>query len=200
MKEIPYTIEVLDKLRWNCHLGKHKHFSASRRGRGYHVMVGVPIILINLVLGSVFFAEVSTEVPEWAKWAGAALALIAALLGGVQTFFHFQKEYEGHREVGNQYLALARECERLIALYFDGLLDVDDVSGQIQRINKEYNSINRAAEAFTTSDTDYRVAKKQQDAKSKSEPSLLEKERAKRNGSSNVANNPLQPTAQTRGG
>lgn len=176
---IPYTIGVLDKLRWNCHLGKHKHFAASGRGRRYHVLIGVPVIVINLLLGSLFFAELSSQLPVWTKWAGAGLALVAAVLGGVQTFFHFQKEYEGHRAVANQYLALARECERLIALHFDGIIDVDAVSKEIHRINGEYNTINQEAEALTTKGADYEAATEVQERKKVSEPSLVEQELAR---------------------
>lgn len=28
MTHVPFTVEVLEKLRWNVHLGKRKHFEA----------------------------------------------------------------------------------------------------------------------------------------------------------------------------
>lgn len=101
------------------------------------------------------------------------------MLGGVQTFFHFQKKYEGHRAVANQYLTFARECERLIALDFDGIIDVEAVSKEMHRINGEYNTINQEAEALTTRGADYEAATKVQERKKVSEPSLVEQERAR---------------------
>lgn len=126
MNQVPYTVEVLDKLRWNAHLGKHKHFEAGSRGRRYHVWYGVPIVLINVVLGSVLFAFLGDDkaFPQWAKWSGAFLSLVAAAFGGIQTYFNFEKQYMEHRAVGNEYLGVARECERLLALYFDELIQL----------------------------------------------------------------------------
>ncbi|SDZ91662.1 SLATT domain-containing protein [Microbulbifer marinus] len=177
MSTIPNTIEVLDKLRWNAHLCKHSHFRASMKGRNMHVLCGVPIVVINLFLGSLFFSLINAELPDWTKWAGAALALLTALLGGVQTFFNFKKNYEGHREVGNEYLAIARECERLIALYFDGILDLEHLSTKISELNARYSDINQRAEEYIVSDKVYREALRVQNQKAEREPSLVEQMR-----------------------
>ncbi len=177
MANIPNTVEVLEKLRWNAHLCKHSHFRASMRGRNLHVLCGVPIVVINLFLGSLFFSLINTELPDWTKWAGAALALVTAMLGGVQTFFNFKKNYEGHREAGNEYLAIARECERLIALYFDGILDLDHLSRKIEDLNARYSDINQRAEEYIVSDKVYREALRVQNLKAEREPSLVERMR-----------------------
>jgi hypothetical protein len=175
METIPHTIEVLEKLRTNAHLGKHSHFFASQKGRHLHILCGIPIIVINLILGSVFFTLLGAELPDWSKWIGAILALAAALLGGIQTFFNFQKTYEGHREIGNEYLEVARECERLIALYFDGFLDLEHLSGKIESLNTEYAAINQRAEEYLISPKAYKQALQAQALKNQHEPSLVQK-------------------------
>ncbi|WP_444900104.1 SLATT domain-containing protein [Microbulbifer sp. VAAC004] len=177
MSTIPNTVAVLDKLRWNAHLCKHSHFRASMKGRNQHVLCGVPIVVVNLFLGSLFFSLINAELPDWTKWSGAALALLAALLGGVQTFFNFKKNYEGHRQVGNEYLAIARECERLIALYFDRILDLEHLSNKISELNTRYSEINQRAEEFIVSDKVYRQAMQIQSQKASKEPSLVERMR-----------------------
>ncbi|BBM02381.1 DUF4231 domain-containing protein [Microbulbifer sp. GL-2] len=177
MSAIPNTVEVLDKLRWNAHLCKHSHFRASMKGRNLHVLCGVPIVVVNLFLGSLFFSLINAELPDWTKWSGAALALVAALLGGVQTFFNFKKNYEGHRQVGNEYLAIARECERLIALYFDRILDLEHLSNKVSELNTRYSEINQRAEEFIVSDKVYRQAMQIQNQKASREPSLVERMR-----------------------
>ncbi|GAA5523692.1 hypothetical protein Maes01_00241 [Microbulbifer aestuariivivens] len=183
---IPNTVAVLDKLRWNAHLCKHSHFRASMKGRNLHVLCGVPIVVINLFLGSLFFSLVNAELPDWTMWAGAALALLTALLGGIQTFFNFKKNYEGHREVGNEYLAIARECERLIALYFDGILDLEHLSTKISELNGRYSDINQQAEEYIVSDKVYREALRVQNLKAQREPSLVQLARRGQLTSANV--------------
>ncbi|WP_299587183.1 SLATT domain-containing protein [uncultured Microbulbifer sp.] len=177
MSKIPNTVAVLDKLRWNAHLCKHSHFRASMKGRNLHVLCGVPVVVVNLFLGSLFFSLINAELPDWTKWSGAALALLAALLGGVQTFFNFKKNYEGHRQVGNEYLAIARECERLIALYFDRILDLEHLSNKISELNTRYSEINQRAEEFIVSHKVYRQAIQVQNQKANREPSLVERMR-----------------------
>jgi len=185
MKSVPYTVEVIEKLRWNSHLGKHSHFYASQKGRHLHILCGIPIVVINLILGSVFFALLGTDLPDWSKWVGAILALIAALLGGVQTFFNFKKSYESHREIGNEYLAVARECERLIALYFDRILDLEHLSNEIESLNTQYSSINQRAEEYIVSERAYKKALDTQNKKTEKEPSLIQKVQAIKTGEGN---------------
>ncbi len=155
----PSVPGLIEHLCYNAHLGKHSHFSASLRRRNFHVLCGVPAVIINLVLGSVFFTLLEAELPDWGKWTGAVLALLAAALGGIQTFFDFKKVVAGHREVGNDYLALARECERLLALYHDKLLTLDQLAIELPRLNIEYSDINERAEMFIVSPKDYDYAR-----------------------------------------
>ena len=174
---IPYTVEVLDKLRWNAHLGKHKHFEAGNRGRRFHVWCGVPIVLINVALGSVMFTMLGNEqrVAVGIAWSGALLSLAAAALGGIQTFFNFEKHCMEHRAVGNEYLSLARECERLLVLHFDGLLPLEELSKSIERLNEAYTKINARAEGLSVSARDFEHAMRTQQKKKAEEVSLLQR-------------------------
>lgn len=171
--KIPHTLEVMERLRLNAHLVKRSHFQASKRRSHYHIACGLPIIIVNLILGSVFFTQISTLLPQWCYWLGAALALTAALLGGIQTFFNFKGSYEGHREMGNQYLAIARECERIIALFFDQQISLEALSEKLEQLNIRYANINQQAEAFAVNDRDYRKALQEQRAKLERNPSLF---------------------------
>lgn len=176
MNKTPYTLEVLEKLRKNSHLAKHTHFTAAKRGRSSHILVGIPVILINLLLSSVFSYQLvdNGNVFADAKWAFALLALIGACLGAIQTFFNFQKNYETHRALANRYLAVARECERVIASYLDGNIDLKEMDDYLKSLNKDYDKINVDAEAFPTSDRDYQRSLKIQLEKYGDSPSMLE--------------------------
>jgi hypothetical protein len=154
----PQTLILLNKLRENSHLGKHKHFAAADRYRYYNTYVGAPAIIINIVLGSVFVANLSEQISTPLKWIGAFLALVAAMLSGLQTFFNLQKSFESHRKVANRYLGVARECERLICLFEDDQIKLSDLAEKIEEMNKCYNDVNSDAEEFPTNSSDYRKA------------------------------------------
>jgi hypothetical protein len=185
MTEIPFTIEVIEKLRLNCHLAKHKHFQASTRGRHCHLLFGVPTVLISVLIGSAFFVELRIGLGDIAKWSAAGLGLTAALLSAVQTFFNFRKEYEIHRATGNKYLQLARECERLIALYFDKEIKLHDLSMRIEELNTQYAQITTTSESISTNDRDFLKAKELQDEKEGKDPSLVKRVREENELSAN---------------
>jgi len=166
MSKKPHILDALEKLRRNSHLAKHAHFTAAKRCKNSHVVIGVPIILINLLLSSVFSYQLLDNNYLFNKeWLFAFLALIGACLGGVQTFFNFQKNYETHRALANRYLAVARECELVTASYQDNNIDLKQVDTYAWDINKEYGKINIDAEPFPTSDRDYQRALKIQTEK-----------------------------------
>lgn len=156
--DLPHTVRVLDTLRKNCHLGKHRHFAAAKRTNRLHIGFGIPLIIINVILGSTFFVLITKEIPVEAKWAAAVGALLAALLGAIQTFFNFQKKSESHRTVANQYLTIQRECERLMAAYCDGLTALSPLAEQLEALNARYQEVNKAAEGLRATHGDYLVA------------------------------------------
>jgi hypothetical protein len=176
MENIAYTVKIIDKLRWNAHLQKHSHFEESKGARTRHVWIGIPNIIINVVIGSLLFTLIKAELPEFMKWIGAILALVAAVLGAMQTFFDFKANYEGHRSVGNQYLSIERECERLLALYFDEKLTLDHLSEQTRVLNERYEKVNAEAEKYIVGETAYKVALRTRNAKAETELSIVQVE------------------------
>lgn len=162
MRKEPFTLANLRELRRNADLGKFRHFAAARRSKNLNNWLGVPAVIINIVLGSVFFVAVSAEIPNIFKWVSAFLALAGALLGGIQTFFRFSKAYEGHHRVANQYTAVVRESENLECLFLDDLIAVKDFADKANELHRQYQEITRQAEDLLTSDGDYLLAVKKQ--------------------------------------
>lgn len=156
--EPPQTILFLEKIARNSRLNKHQHFHAAERNLFYNNIFGSAAIIINVVLGSVLFITVTNTLPEIAKWLSGFMAMTAAVCGGIQTFFNFQKLFEGHRRVGNNYLEIQRECEYLLAKYKDNSIALDELQKEVDIISKKYNTINNEAEAFPTNDEDFRKA------------------------------------------
>lgn len=125
-----------------------------------NISLGMPVVIINICLGSIFFATLTEKVPDLANWIGAVLALAGAVLSGALTYFNYSRQSEGHRRIANRYLALSRECQKLEALYRDKLIDLEKMASELEQLNRMYNEINVEAEAFPRGDRAFNVALK----------------------------------------
>ncbi|RZK44409.1 MAG: SLATT domain-containing protein [Hymenobacter sp.] len=157
MKE---TASKLAKIKVDALYGKKKHFNAADRKEKYHYQIGVPLIIINVLTGSVLFYVLTDGTTNWVKYVPLYLALIAALLGGFQTYLNLQQKVEGHRRIGNRYLAVMKKCDRLQAYIADKAILPHDVVSKIEVIATESEAINQDAEVFPTSKGDYTLAQK----------------------------------------
>jgi hypothetical protein len=88
------------------------------------------------------------------------LGFLAASLGGIQTFFNFQKRSEGHRGIGNRYLHVSRRCKRLLVMHHDLPFDGPALWKEYDEIYADYKQINTEAEAFPTNRRDLARAQK----------------------------------------
>lgn len=159
----PQIILFLEQLMKNCRINKHQHFHAAERNSFYNNIFGSVAIIINVFLGSMFVTlsqdlELSRNFANSLKWVSAFLAMLAATCGAIQTFFNFQKVSEGHHKIANRYLEIQRQCERILAKYSDNLIDLMQVAGEVELMERSYGQINIEAEAFPIGDRDYRKA------------------------------------------
>lgn len=154
----PAVLDRVEELSRNCNIGKYRHFNAATRAKRLNEYLGVPVVAINIILGSVFFIALSQELPDIAKWSGGFLALAAALISGVSTFFNFGKQFEGHRAIANKYVSLAAKCETAIARYRDGLIALEGLDRLLQEYQERYSEVSEEAKAFSTSGKDFKVA------------------------------------------
>lgn len=172
LKELVLSIE---KLRFNNHFGKHSHFAAADRKARYHHWLGVPALLINVLLGSALFGMFKTNLPEYAPLIGGLCAFLAAALGGMQTLFHFKDSAQGHRGVANKYLALARRCEAVLAGYFDGEVNLQELNRRLSELNESYVEVNKEAESLPLAPSDFKKSKRAQKDSDTKEPSAVQR-------------------------
>jgi hypothetical protein len=158
---IPETIRELEELRIDARLGKDKHFSAAERTKNFNVIFGLPVIVINVLLGSIFFTELMSEGIR--ETFGPILAFLAAALGAIHTFFNFHKSMEGHRAVGNRYIEVSRKCRTLIRGFYDGHVSRPELWKELNKLLAAYNGINAEAEAFPTSRRDFERARQKKE-------------------------------------
>lgn len=155
MKE---TAGKLAKIKVDALYGKKKHFNAADRKERYHYQIGIPLIIINVLTGSVLFYVLTDGTTNWVRYVPLYLALIAALLSGFQTYLNLQQKVEGHRRIGNRYLAVMKKCDRLQAYIAGEAIMPHEVVSKIEAIASESESINQDAEAFPTNKGDYTLA------------------------------------------
>lgn len=153
------TINALRRIKVDALYGKKKHFNAGDRFGGYNKGIGIPLILLNVVAGSVLFYVITDGFTNWVKYVPLWMAFVAAALTAFQTFYNPEKKAEGHRRIGNRYLAVMKRCDVVYAHALDKILTADALAALIAEIGKEIDSVNKDAEAFPTSKGDYEKAK-----------------------------------------
>jgi hypothetical protein len=156
---VTHTEKLLKRLRRNASLAMYAHFGAAQRNVRYHIWLGVPVLLINVLLGSVLTTFIGKALPELYKWGSAVLSLAAAILSALLTFFHFDSGKQKHREIANKYLSIERRAEESLARYRDGVIDLNKLSLTVMKLNNEYEKINLEASNFPTNQKDYQRAK-----------------------------------------
>ena len=154
------TKDRIKKIKVDSLYGKKKHFNAAERKEKQHFWIGIPLIVLNVVTGSVLLYVLTDDKTNWVKYVPLVLAVIAAILSGFQTFLNLQKKVEGHRSVGNKYLTIMKKCDRLQAYIDDDAINDRDLIESVEQIASEIENINIDSESFPTNNSDYQLAKK----------------------------------------
>lgn len=151
------TLTQLKKIRADSLYGKKKHFNASDRKSKYHKIIGISLILLSAVSGSVLL-YVIVKSNNSISWIPLTISLITFLLSSFQTFFNFSKQVEGHRSIGNRYLAVMKKAEMLISLFNDKQIGGEELVKKALELLGEADKVNRDSEAFPTNKKDYKMA------------------------------------------
>lgn len=154
------STDKLKRIKVDSLYGKKKHFNAADRHEQVHYKIGIPLIVINVLTGSVLFYVLTDGVTNWIKYVPLVLALIAAILSGFQTYLNLPQKVEGHRRIGNRYLSIMKKCDRLQGYIADNLISDADVIKRLEEIAIEADDVNKEAEAFPTNKNDYALAQK----------------------------------------
>lgn len=149
----------LRQLKTDALFGKKKHFNAAARIKRYHNWIGIPLVVFNVLLGSALYRAMTEQTDVWLKHGAMLLAILAALLSALQTFFNFNKRVAAHRRIGNDYLRIYKETKLLLALYSDGAIANADYTKRIEDLEAQAAIVNKSADNFLTSASDYARAK-----------------------------------------
>jgi len=163
----------LKHIKVDCLYGKKKHFNAADRKESYHYWIGIPLTVINILTATVLFYILTNDTTDWVKYTPVLFAFFASFLSGFQTYFNFNKQVEGHRRIGNRFLAVQKKTDRLQGYMKDRLVSAEEVIKRLEEISMEVDEINKDAEHFSTSKNDYEKA---QDGVKNGEEEYTEKE------------------------
>lgn len=153
------TAKRVRQIRADALLGKKKHYNAADRKQCYQAWLGTGVIGINVLLGSALLILIKESIPEYVKWIGAALALLAALFSTLQTYFGFSKAVQGHRAIAGRYLEVVKLCSNLLAANADGSMSGEQIAKKLDSLTIMMNKIDADAHAYPTSDTDFQKAR-----------------------------------------
>lgn len=154
------SLANLKKIKIDALYGKKKHFNAADRKQNLHYWIGIPLVCLNVITGSVLFYVLTDGITSGLKYVPIVLAFAAAVLSAFQTYFNFDKKAEGNKRIGNRYLAIMKRCDRAAAYQADQFMSKTEFVTMIEEIAEEMARIDQDAEAYPTKSCDYEKAKK----------------------------------------
>lgn len=149
----------IKKLKVDAIIGKKKHFNAADRKDRYNKWFTVTIIFLDVLSGSIFVYEICKTENLIFEFISLLLILISAILTGVQRFMNFHEDAIGHRQVGNQYVAITRDINMLLAFLKDEMITDVEFKQQAIDIKNRIQDINKNAEKYITNKRDFEKAK-----------------------------------------
>lgn len=153
------TLKRIRQIRTDAILGKKKHYNAADRKQKYQTIVGLAVIVVNVVLGSALLVLIKESIPESIKWIGAFLALGAALLSAIQSYFGFPKAVQGHRSVAGRYLEVVKLCSNAIATNAEGAPLDPQLAKKLDTLTTSMAKIDSDAHSFPTNHADFQKAR-----------------------------------------
>lgn len=129
--------------RWHKRLREiqFSQYDAAKRFRKKTYWLGIPILIINIVVGSALFASFKTDLGVDGKLLAGLTSLATALLVGFQTFLKFNERSEKHNTTAIAAASLRRKTEQLIAKTSTHII----TDAEITKIREEYDRLTHSA-------------------------------------------------------
>lgn len=89
----------------------------AKHAKWLHRGLGILIIIFSSIVGSAAFSQIHAQTGNnRVRLLAGVLSIVAAILAGLQTFFHFGETAEKYRAVGIGYEKVEKEIEEILAL------------------------------------------------------------------------------------
>jgi hypothetical protein len=140
---------------WKQHLrvSRATHYETAKQLSKTNIAIGISAIVSSAIVGTSILATVQETVNTNLKIVAGLVSVLAAVLGGIQTFLRLEERAENHRASGAKYSALIREIDEVLAYSQKGrAISVD----RVKNIREQYDKV--TLEASPTSQKVYEKA------------------------------------------
>lgn len=136
--------DELERIEEDCiHSGKAQ-FNAGVRWSRYHLLLGVPAVILSALAGTAFFKDQ----PNIA----GIMSTIVAILTALSTFLKPSERASSHKGSGDQYLTLRNDARVLRTIKLDTTCDDASAIASLDEITKRRNELNLASAQASRSD------------------------------------------------
>jgi hypothetical protein len=130
------VLKELARVEEDCEVSSKSQFNAADRWSRYHIMIGLPAVILAAAAGAAFLKAYSDI--------ASAISLVVAILTAAQTFLKPGERGQSHKSAGDQYLALKTQTRiyRTIGYFRD---DEAAIASKLNDIDDQRRALNTAA-------------------------------------------------------
>lgn len=139
-------VQKLEYYRLRAHRISRAHYLATKHHEKSNILLGVPGIIANTVVGTAIFATISQQPTVPVQIIAGLLSLSAGVFAALQTFFKHSERAEKHRLAAANYSSIFRKIDLIklrINLKADSkyekvlLSELQSVMEQLDQLDKE---------------------------------------------------------------
>lgn len=105
---------LLEDWHKRVYAAQSAHYASADRFRTLNYLVGIPAVIFSSVVGTALFAGLAKDSPR--IWLVASTSIVAAVLGGLQTFLRFAERAALHATAADWFSAIRRDIEEILHL------------------------------------------------------------------------------------
>ncbi len=138
-----------ERIEMNAATCKFAHFKSSYSKQNLTLILGVPVVVINVFIGSTLIKSLG----DYSNTIISVLSLLAATLAGVQTYLSYQKKSMLHVEVGNLYSDIEREARVAKGKCQADVISLEEGWAAVSTLESKYSEANKKAQECPISDS-----------------------------------------------
>jgi hypothetical protein len=141
---------VLDDWRIRAWAAQVAHYRVASHLRAYNVWLGLPVVVFTTAVGTSLFATMNqADLSDALRIVVGSVAVVAAILAGIQTFLNFAQRADQHVLAADWYASIRRKIEQELATPKQGRRDpkkfLDEVRKDMNTVGSQFPEIGERA-------------------------------------------------------